>query len=304
MRPVWDALPDDVRGTWFGRFGERMGSTDPTPDRPILIAGFADHQKIPHRRPIVLEHGAGQAYPGDPLAAKSGSFAGGDGWDNAIGFLSPSSTVADRWRARYPDAVVDVVGCPKLDHWHGVEQVRTVRPIVAFSFHWDCPLIPETRSALAHHYPHLPGVIATLRALGYQVAGHAHPRWRGSLDRRWVQWGVPIVRELDDVMATASVFVADNTSALYEFAALDRPVVVLNAPWYRRDIDHGLRFWSLIPGVLVDDGAHLTEAITAAADGLDGQREHRRAVVSQVYASLDGTSSQQAASAIVRMLDR
>ena len=51
------------------------------------------------------------------------------------------------------------------------------------------------------------------------------------------------MRDFDEVMERSTLYICDNSSTLYEFASTGRPVVVLNAPWFRRDIEHGLRFW-------------------------------------------------------------
>ena len=45
--------------------------------------------------------------------------------------------------------------------------------------------------------------------------------------------GIEYVPDFDDVLRRADVYACDNSSTLYEFASTGRPVVVLNAPWYR-----------------------------------------------------------------------
>lgn len=296
LRPVWEALPDETRGSWLN--GRLAGSN------PVLVAGHVDGQRLRDRPVILLEHGAGQAYPGDPASARHGSYSGGDDWGHALGFLCPSERVAERWRSRYPDAVAVPVGCPKLDAWAGRRPLRSIHPIVAFSFHWDCPLVPETRSAWAHYVRSMPTIVAELREMGYQVVGHSHPRWRGQLAAAWGRLGVPHVDSFDQVMETAAVFVADNTSTLYEFAATGRPVVVLNAPWYRREVDHGLRFWSHVPGVQAADPIDVAPAVAVALSDGHLLRERRERAVAAAYVAVDGRAAERAASAVAVMLDR
>jgi hypothetical protein len=63
------------------------------------------------------------------------------------------------------------------------------------------------------------------------------------------------VASLREVQRRAAVYVCDNSSSMYEFAATGRPVVVLDLPegrikgiGYRRNINHGLRFWDALFG--------------------------------------------------------
>jgi hypothetical protein len=177
-------------------------------------------------------------------------------------------------------------------------------PIVAVTFHWDCPLVPETLSALRHYDRHLPLLVQWARSEGVDLLGHAHPRMWGRLSERWRHLGVAPTREFGTVLDQADVLVFDNTSAGFEFASCDRPVVVLNAPWYRRDVDHGGRFWRWADvGVQVDEGRDLIAAIEQALDEPSDVAENRRRIVGEVYAHTDGRAAERAADAIAKVLD-
>lgn len=296
LEPIWNALPDSLKGVFYGRPGDPPTPGGPRSTTPVLVAGHVDRYRVPGRPVILVEHGSGQAYHGDPLSAPHGSYSGGAGWEHAIGFLCPSETVARRWRAVYEAPAVPV-GPPTLDRWYDVGRTDSPRPIVAFTFHWDCLLVNESRSAYDHYRKHLADIVGEFRFTGHAVVGHSHPRWRSKLTRMWADLGVPSV-SLDDIMASASVLVADNTSVMYEFAALDRPVVALNAPWYRRDVNHGLRFWSHVPGIQVDHPANVVTAVsTALSDGWELAEQRRRAVY-EAYGHLDGRASARAAEAV------
>jgi hypothetical protein len=98
------------------------------------------------------------------------------------------------------------------------------------------------------------------------------------------------------VVERADVYLNDSSSTLYEFAATGRPVVVLNAPWYRPDIDHGLRFWEHADvGVQVGNPYALLEAVHEALQDGAGQQLLRQAAVDAVYPVQNGTSAAQAA---------
>jgi hypothetical protein len=216
-------------------------------------------------------------------------------------FVAPGEHVARAWRDSYPRAAVETVGSPRVDALaravqdSGHDRSRTV----AISFRWNCGLCPEARSALGHYESALPQIVADLAARDVQVLGHGHPRLWPRIARTWARLGVELVPDFADVAARAGIFVADNTSALYEFAALERPVVVLNAPWYRRDVEHGLRFWSHVPGIQVDNPADVVGAIEIA-DSPEARVLRQRAV-DHVYAHR-GNAAARVADAIQEAL--
>lgn len=313
MDPVWSALPPDRRGASWAPSHDQPGATLYRPGRtpenasePVMVASFPDAMAPPARgRPVVyLEHGAGQAYEGDP------AMAGAAGWSGARDpamrrvalFLCPNETVAGRWRARY-DVPAVAVGCPKMDHRHRAPRAPAGdRPTVAVTFHWDCPLGPETRTAWPYWDRALPALVSWCRRNGVEIIGHGHPRIWSRLARRWASLSIEPVRNLEDVMDRADVLVADNTSAMYEFASLDRPVVVLNAPTYRRGIEHGLRFWSHVPGRECDHHADLVPAVEEAVRHPGLHRALRSAATAAAYAHTDGHAADRAATAIMETI--
>lgn len=298
VAPIWKALDLSERGRWFvptramGRYLADEHGIDSTIGRsmPTLsttrIAGHQPHVVVAssedgrqcgdHRRLVLVEHGAGQTYGGVPgvEAASSHGYAGGNGRQRVDLFLVPNETVAARNRARYPNAAHAVVGCPKLDALDGLEPGAEI----AVTFHWDCHLTEETRSA----WPYYRRWFEAVPRFPHQLIGHAHPRIAPTLSRWWPKVGAPYVPTLSATLRRAGVLVADNSSALFEAAAVGLPVVLLNAPWYRRDVEHGLRFWEFADiGPQVDHPAELPDAI---ADALHPRwRLRRGAMTEAVY---------------------
>lgn len=311
LDPIWSALPEEARGaSWAPRTG-RPGVTVPRPSRggetsreAVLVASWPDAvSSVARGRPLVyVEHGAGQAYGGDPTMAHAPGWSGARDatLDRVKLFVCPSETVAARWSDRYQAPAV-AVGCPKLDRLH-LAGPRPPGRVVAVTFHWDCQLGPETRSAWSVYDRSLPELAAWAKREGVQLLGHGHPRIWSRIRRRWQSLGVEPVQYLADVLDRADVLVGDNTSALYEFASLDRPVVVLNAPWYRRDVEHGLRFWSHVPGRQVDDRSGLVAAVAAAVADPASDADLRRRAVAAAYHATDGRAAARAATAILEAL--
>jgi hypothetical protein len=284
LEPIWSALPE--RGTlWSGLDipGARRGFPR---EALTLTAGWRDSSRV--RRAILVEHGAGQSYPADPVGARDPSYAGGDQRDNVELFIMPGSFPAERQRATTPEVPVVEVGCPALDRWLP-EPPEPEPDLVALAVNWNCGLCDESRSAL----PHYELAVSEL-ARRFRVVGHAHPRNRPArsfYDRAgiaWASYGCAL---------QAAVLVVDNSSIGFEAAALGRRVVWLDAPWYRRP--HGLRFFDACPE-RISDPADLPSAVEHALEGRYGAGT----LVGSVYRYTDGSSTARVVAAITRAAER
>jgi hypothetical protein len=280
LLPIWDALPKKARG-WFHTSKGDVGGL-------AVVASWGD-LKVQTGPCVYVEHGVGLSY-----GNRHASYAGGDGRENVVLFLCPNNLSAVRNRKAWPQARVEVVGCPKLDRYLTVAKPSNREPVVAVSFHWDCKVTPETRSALRHYQQVLPAL-----AKEFTVLGAGHPRAWPHLERLWRRLGVEPVSSFSEVVRRADCFVVDNSSTLYEFAALDRPVVALNAPWYRRNVYHGLRFWDHVPGVQVDVRTELVSKVRRALEDPPEWQELRRQAVEVAY-PVRGRSAELAATAILQ----
>lgn len=302
MRPIFDALPEELRGREHPMFST---VEPPDPGDIALVAGWKDVQTLRGRcKMIYVEHGAGQTYAGDfkrgaHLAGYSSS--GGERHVGVIGFIAPNEDVAKRWKT----APARAVGCPKMDRWfdHGKPRGPAETGSVCFAWHWDeNALVPEMRSAWDHYAAAMPNIVAAWKFQDWAVYGHAHPRWHGQLDERLRACGMEVLATDADVFDRVGMLLVDNSSLAYEFALLDRPVVSLNAPWYRRDVEHGLRFWESIPGPSVDDPIILQHTHLRRLYEADADKKRRRQVVRRVYRYRDGDSAERAADFIVSLL--
>ena len=310
LAPIWLALPEEQRGTFYvhnvllphasdlGIDTARVGM--PTGGLTV-VASYGDLKSARRhsRRCILSEHGAGQTYVG----TESGSYLGAPDRAQVAAVLVPGDMQAAVHRAAHPDIPAYVVGCPKLDHQHRAPaKPLGTPPVVAVSFHWDAASIaPEARGAFQQYRPHLPRLAREFPS----AIGHAHPRLFHRIQPSFRRSGLRPVKSFAEVMDRADCYVVDNSSTLYEFASLDRPVVVLNHPRYRRDVEHGLRFWSHADvGVQVDDPADLIDAVTQALQDPAHVAARRREIVSDVYVACDGNASARAVTAVLEVHDR
>lgn len=311
IAPVWHALDPHERGTVYTRNRETaaraeaagiepsLRNTIPSSSSAVrLVASWGDFCRIRHQdRPVVfMEHGVGLTF-----GTRHGSYAGGDGKQRVSLFLCPNEQSAAANRATYPDIPVEVVGCPKLD----AVEVRGVRGrTVCVSFHWPGQVVPETNWAFPEYRNHLRNLADNT---GCEVIGHGHPRVWPRLKSLYDRLGVEPVEHFGEVLERADLYVHDAGSTIYEFAAAGRPVVVLNSRFYRREVEHGLRFWSHVPGPQVDSGPKLAPTIRDMIDG--GWRKWETARLEALRAAYgpdgpDGHAAKRAVEAIRRHLGR
>lgn len=286
LLPILLALPDGRRGDLYCATDELaqtlrlrgvtcLGPRDvrrfPMPvGEPVLVAGFVDVRAIRRDRPLALvEHGAGQTYSG----VTDGSYAGGRGRDRVSLFLCPSRRVADRNAVAYPDARVEVVGSARLDVlWKARSEFGRHRDgnRLAVSFHWPCPLVAESGSCWEEFRGDVTRLVG---GSPWVVLGHGHPRHWSRMERWWRRLGVEPVEDWLSVVRRADVYACDNSSTMFEACAVGLPVVVLNGTRYRRDVEHGLRFWRWAGmGPQVVPGGDLSAAAVDARDGFVVER--------------------------------
>lgn len=296
LRPIWEALPPALRGRFLaGRAleaavegGDEVGTT--------LVASHGDLKRARILRAssiAYLEHGAGQSYGGDPGSARHASYAGGEDHEDVGLFLVPGPHPASRWRAAYPDARVEMVGCPRLDRIPRYEPDGG-DPLVVLSFHYHAMAGCDESNGLFRWYRAAIPVLAKR----FRIAGHAHPRWATRVRPWFRRAGVPFIDRFDDVLRTAAVYAVDNSSTLFEFAAVGRQVVVLNGPLYRRGVDHGLRFWSASHVGVNADPKTIGLAIELALADRDEDRQAREHALSLVYAHRSGAAPRAAGALI------
>lgn len=324
LAPVFRALDSDRRGVFTVPLDledyvrQAIGAGDveiyndrtPRGDDPILVASYGDIARAarnPARKIVHMEHGTGHSFGGAPYPG------GRKGRRDQVSlFLAPNAYTASLIRLARPTRV-DVIGTPKMDDllskswrygsdtWVLMPRPRNDPPVVAIAFHWGDRRSqpPESGSAWEHYKDVLP----QLRDR-YRLIGHGHPLavdvHRQEFERLGIEW-VPHFR---DVLNRADVYVNDLSSTLYEFLLTGKPVVVLNAPWFRRDVHWGIRFWDYSDvGLMVEHPAELFGAVdrTLAEYGTICAPERRRAVTDLYpYA---GHSAYRAAEVITNYLE-
>jgi hypothetical protein len=282
LSAIWKHLPLQLQGSFFTVPGRFNGEADDV----FMLAGFNDVTDVLNNRIIYVEHGAGQKYAGikEDFARR---YHGGQHPNRVVAYISPRQEVADSWgRPAF------AAGSPVCDPYQLFPETMTdpynpdSHPVAVITFHFDAPQIcPELHSAFDHYADKMPEIVAALQHQGYTVWGHRHPRFE-RLRGYWDKLGL-YEATVDEVRRYASIVIADNTSVLFEAMYLQRQTIALNAPWFRRDVEHGLRFWDHAPLDQVDGPDGLIELVGGGplptttdphiygrpfSDGMDGLR--------------------------------
>lgn len=260
LAPIWKKFPEAMRGRFylgpqaFEYAAQVLGDdglvlfegASPEGDYPILTAAYGDMAKIARageRKIVLMQHGIGHTF-GTP------AYANGGGRNDAVDlWLAPNGVVASKI-LDVRQARIEIVGSPKTDQFvhfrgwadHGVLQELSngKETVIGFSCHWGARTMkpPELASAWEIYHPFLADL-----ARRYKVLGHSHPITAAERKPIFERAGVEYVERWQDVVERADIYINDISSTLYEFLLTGKPVIVLNAPWYRRNVEHGIRFW-------------------------------------------------------------
>lgn len=310
MLPVWKKLPEEYRGDFMcldkvRPYAEMVGLETSghrhNSQRAMLNASYKDFTLCRrHGYKVLMEHGIGQTYED-----YSGYYAGGPYRELVDLFLCPNIQTKLANEQVYLDIPAEVVGTPSMDYWHRLVDSSHPAKVereggFTISFHWQPKSgVPEMGSAVTHYSR----IFSDIQSYFGNVSGHGHPRIEDQLRRIYGVSGIPW-RNYSDVLRTTEVYICDNSSTMYEFASLDLPVVVLNAPWMRRDVNQGLRFWDFADvGIQVDEPEQLALAIEVAMIDPPEVQERRREITDWLY-PYRGYAADKAAKVLVKYLEQ
>lgn len=302
LMPIWEALPRHLKGAAFfdttSRLYKKYGRGD-----CVLVASYTDLRKVRHMPAILASHGIGQSYAGDPASAEHPAYPGGNDHENVILFLCPNEQCAYKWSNAYPGAIAAVVGYPKLDSYFKIrptiQRRHTDSPTVGFAFNQDIHICPETRTAFNWYAKAL---VKASRLGSVFVTGH--PRKIGYYRDCVVKEAIPVEPDFFNILLAADVMCVDNSSIGWELMALGMPIVWLNTPEYRLNVEHGLRFWEWADsGVICDDPTNLMEAVAQANADSPEQQANRELAIKALFPFQDHLSAYRAARAIQQVIE-
>lgn len=259
------------------------GNIHQTPGRwrdfggPVLVASHRDLVDIRGScyRPIVLmEHGCGQTYSG-----AGDAYADGEDRRGVRLYLSPGPWATMKHRQHHPRVPVVEVGYPRLEEMQRIratQRITTDKPTLAFGWHWDCRVAPETRATWPYWLPHLPRLSSA-----WTLLGHSHPRAWTDLRSVYARSGIPATPSLLELVRRADVYCVDNSSTAFEMLAVGVPVVLLDHPSWPTKTTHGLRFGAV--GDMFDRCRTPEELMAVLCGGVYKSMLNRDAILSATY---------------------
>ncbi len=322
IAPVWRTLPKTNRGTLYipedmtlhaNKLSVRDGhllvysrqNTILPGEEPVLVASYGDllmaKKMNLQRKVLYMEHGTGHTF-------HSSAYPDGPGKrDWADLFLAPNEYTKKKIKVARSTRC-EVIGTPKTD-WI-IEAINPRKELkksfdipatVAIGFHWGSRSNnpPESGSAFDHYKNIIPDLKREFNLLGY-----GHPLASKVYKPFFESLGIPYEENLMRVFVKADILINDLSSAMYEFLVTGKPVVVLNAPWFRREIEHGIRFWDYSDiGANVWEPRELSEAIQKTFINYQVTHgEQRLQALTDLYPYL-GCSAERAVEVILNYLE-
>jgi hypothetical protein len=315
--PIYTALPKHLQGILYcndevGDYARDQGITNiktykgtgtiandlKKHDRLTVVNSYGDNRRALQgdRKAVFCEHGVGFTF-GNNHESYAGSKVGRS---NVIMFLCQNEHVQKLNKRSFPNVPCPIVGIPKMDQYVGKQYViNKTDPLVCISFHWDCFVHPFTRSCYRDYMPYMKKIRESFRTVG-----HAHPRHYDKFADRFRRSRITMIPDFRDVIEQVDIYVNDSSSTIFEFAFLDKPVVLLNSDIYPRDQNLNSRFWQYSNvGVNVDNPATVVEKIKEAIEDRPVQQQLRKQAVKAVFTYTDGKCAERAAEAILSLID-
>lgn len=296
---IWWGLPSEVRGTFWApgyvaRQAERQGIIADTrhPDQTkadiVVGAAWRDIRRVTKPKRVLIEHGAGQSYRG--TGVRHPAYYGGEGRERLDLHLVPRPEMVETAREVW-------IGNPRLDLLGTPQEPLThyKKFTVGCTWHWNCGIAPEAGTAF-YDFEH---VLKRLPQVVDKIVGTSHPRLWPEAQAHYQLARIPSTERWEDLL-DVDMLITDNTSVMYEFAAHGKPVICCNAKHWRKHVEHGLRFWGLVPGPQVDDPEQLCETIWDVAGSYPFWSRHAYKTAVRVYGEIGG-ATRRAVEAILRV---
>lgn len=301
LGPIWDAIPDEYKGEVYQRGNYRRARRSPN----VLLINHPSglHKITPWKKDIVLTvHDFGETF-GDTHNKIPDYLQPRNKKVKPSLFLPPGRHLHEQQQDMFPDVPSVMIGCPKLDPYHlKPPRPRNDRPVVALSFTWNWQ---KAKGQPVGAYSYYKSIVEEIKNVSdWVVIGNAHPHMYNTIRYDYMKNKITY-HTFEWVMEHADILVCDYSSIIYEFASTGRPVVLLNAPWYK-DIPHdqSIRFWKCAGiGLNVWEPKDVIPAIYQTLHDDPIQKSEKQAILDYVYHVRDGTSASTAANVIVKFLE-